>query len=508
MVYFSSNYRFFQGIAAGLDASLVFLTDCGTRYRETCISRLIYALKSRPDLIGVTARQRVETPNIFYHPCEKTMIPCLRGEHSGVGSPPCWKCYFAFYLSPAPLQGYEFEATFVLNSALFNLVEAMPVLPGPCQLLDWQRMRRNNVVEEYFNLLFNEDDDQVNPTSPKRKSNRPKGFLTTGTGRPKSARRTRSQNALLSRSESDTSSRSETKTESDDIESNNSETSSGLRVNTRKERNGPATAAPVVKPLTFTEFLRVNMRLAEDRVLSFVTVFSTGYGTKWIPGATFFYEPEVNFSTLLTQRRRWINGTVASFLYFFSSTRARQRIYGGFFDSHKAGKSMRLVDILWSLSLVQSFFSLLSPSVFATALYTSLIELDKLADGDGVDVFANFMKPKRAGMVAVVFLLVYILWVIRAFTAKGGKISEGACICVVLFGVIMVLPIYASIIWSFSVSQLYFVHYVILFAVFAPVVVSFFQSITSALLYLKYMPYFMMMSIFFLVFIPSYSYAR
>jgi hypothetical protein len=26
------------------------------------------------------------------------------------------------------------------------------------------------------------------------------------------------------------------------------------------------------------------MRLAEDRILSFVSVFSTGYGTKWVPG--------------------------------------------------------------------------------------------------------------------------------------------------------------------------------------------------------------------------------
>ena len=54
--------------------------------------------------------------------------------------------------------------------------------------------------------------------------------------------------------------------------------------------------------MSFTEFLRVNMRLAEDRVLSFVTVFSTGFGTKWIPGATFYYEPEVTFGSLLTQR--------------------------------------------------------------------------------------------------------------------------------------------------------------------------------------------------------------
>ncbi len=90
---------------------------------------------------------------------------------------------------------------------------------------------------------------------------------------------------------------------------------------------------PEAPDLTLTEFLRVNMRLAEDRVLSFVLVFCTGFGTKWVPGATFYYSPEVTFQTLLTQRRRWINGTVASYFYFFTSQRARLRVQGGFFVS-------------------------------------------------------------------------------------------------------------------------------------------------------------------------------
>jgi len=104
------------------------------------------------------------------------------------------------------------------------------------------------------------------------------------------------------------------------------------------------------------------MRLAEDRILSFVCVFSTGMGTKWITGATFFYQPEIRLQNLLTQRyvrlflhatsslfnvyvniyiniifrifgrRRWINGTFASFAFFFVSGRARSRVSGGFFD--------------------------------------------------------------------------------------------------------------------------------------------------------------------------------
>ncbi len=156
----------------------------------------------------------------------------------------------------------------------------------------------------------------------------------------------------------------------------------------------------------FTEFLRVNMRLAEDRILSFVCVFSTGYGTKWIPGATFFYQPEIRWQTLLTQRRRWLNGTFASFLFFFNSKRAKSRISGGMFDSHKAGESMgsnvwlmvldlcssliyfsltgkniRFVNALWSLQLMQLLLVLVAPAVFGSSSYIGIHDSARIWPG-------------------------------------------------------------------------------------------------------------------------------
>lgn len=59
----NSHHWFFQGVCVGLNASLVFLTDCGTSFNETCLARMVYELRMRKDLIGVTARQRVELPN-------------------------------------------------------------------------------------------------------------------------------------------------------------------------------------------------------------------------------------------------------------------------------------------------------------------------------------------------------------------------------------------------------------------------------------------------------------
>ena len=46
----------------------------------------------------------------------------------------------SWWFSPAPLQGFEFESTFLLSAAMFTMVGALPVLPGPCQLAWWKHI--------------------------------------------------------------------------------------------------------------------------------------------------------------------------------------------------------------------------------------------------------------------------------------------------------------------------------------------------------------------------------
>ena len=96
---------------------------------------------------GATARQRVALPNDYFHPCEDSDISFLKGDHSVSGRKPCWRCYVCYFCSSAPLQGFEFEASLIVNSAIFNIVEVMPVMPGPCQLLNWKEMKRFKVGE-------------------------------------------------------------------------------------------------------------------------------------------------------------------------------------------------------------------------------------------------------------------------------------------------------------------------------------------------------------------------
>jgi len=241
----------------GMDP-VIFMTDCGTRYDQTCLCSLAIELLSRRDLVGVTGRQRVDEPNTTFHSCEHNIIFCCKcgKAHSGVVlSDNCAYCWFSYLLSPAPLQGFEFEATMVLNSAPFNIIEAMPVLPGPCQMFKWEKMRQAKIVEKYFLLLVTPEtvhESYIN------KYDTPSGYIANEEG------------SILSEDRINT-------------------VKSGL-LTVRKEMG------------TFDTLLKSNLRLAEDRVLSFLVVFGTGMGTKWVPGATFMYEPEIQFNKLLEQR--------------------------------------------------------------------------------------------------------------------------------------------------------------------------------------------------------------
>jgi hypothetical protein len=300
----NSHQWFFDSICEALDTKVhfAFLTDCGTSYNVTCLARLVYELYFKNDLIGVTARQRVETPNLFFHPCEDTPFSLLKNDHTEMGDArPCWRCWAAFFLSPAPLQGFEFEATLIMNSAMFNLVEALPVMPGPCQLLNWRKMKRFKVVDEYFNLLFKGESTKKIPKLPKRyrTMSRPSSIASpvppSGKKSPTNNKNNNNKspsdqeeqsnfNPILSSSNDSASPQitphSKSNSESD-IETGHSPVSIAKKEKEKKKKFDPH--APVAV-FTFTEFLRVNMRLAEDRILSFVCVFSTGYGTKWIPG--------------------------------------------------------------------------------------------------------------------------------------------------------------------------------------------------------------------------------
>ena len=71
------------------------------------------------------------------------------------------------------------------------------------------------------------------------------------------------------------------------------------------------------KPNSLDDVLSANLRLAEDRVISYLIILrSPSAGrtvTSWVPTAEFYFECEETLRELVLQRRRWLNGTLAGY---------------------------------------------------------------------------------------------------------------------------------------------------------------------------------------------------
>lgn len=228
-----------------------------------------------------------------------------------------------------------------------------------------------------------------------------------------------------------------------------------------------------------------------------------------LKGATFFYQPEIRWESLLTQRRRWLNGTFASFLFFFNSQRAHSRVLGGMFDSHKAGKNIRFVNALWALQLVQLALVLIAPAVFGSAVYIGALDC-----GHRLPVLFSWATrtiygPVRGAELWVgVFLALYATWSVRSFFAPKGRMPELVCQGLAVLGFLFMFPVYFAVWAEIFTVGVDLVDGLVISSLLLPVVIALAQSATSAALYVAYLPWFLFLILFFLVFIPSYSFAR
>ena len=254
----------------------VFLTDCGTIFNLDCIHELIENLfTQKSKIIAVTAKQQVMNQHkrrqIIEYPSwsplkqQKNLFNYIFDE-------------IYWWLSPAPLQGFEFESSYLLNISMFSLIKLLPVLPGPCQMIWWPHLDKQNssntILDTYFKHL------------------------------------------------------------NMDINNEN--------------------------------LIRVNTILAEDRLLSFSLILnSQNLKTIWIKSATFYYEPMTSWVKLLSQRRRWINGTISTYLYYLLDKNGISEIASSGLANNKT------IKFFWFIQLYQSLLQIFSPSFFSMAIYES-----------------------------------------------------------------------------------------------------------------------------------------
>ena len=341
---FNSHLLFFS-LCYLQKPDLVFLTDTGTLYESDCISKLIdYLYKKHYKIIAVTARQKVMDESTRY---QIKRYPIWSRNYRKLW---CIEKFFKniyWWISPAPLQGFEFESSFLINTAMFNLFGALPVLPGPCQLIWWShlesfKINNESVLDMYFRHL------NMN------------------------------------------------------IENSN--------------------------------IIKINTLLAEDRILSFAMVFRTyNLKTMWVPGTSFSYEPMMTWETLLGQRRRWINGTISTYIYYLLTEKGQDEF------SMSGIENKNYLTILWSIQLYQSLLQVLSPGFFTLSFFESLLQINKkypflfskiVYSLYGYEINAVILLP-------TLYFLFYLSWVFLSLTI--GK--KPKCLHKILY-IIIIEPIY------------------------------------------------------------------
>lgn len=152
---FNSHLLFFS-LCYIQKPDMVFLTDAGTLFDSDCLYKLVdYLFKKHLKVIGVTAKQKVMSENVRE---QIQNYPSWSKRYKKVNLLFYLIKNFEWWMSPAPLQGYEFESSFILQTAMFNLIGALPVLPGPCQLIWWSylelyKVKNDGVLDMYFRHL-------------------------------------------------------------------------------------------------------------------------------------------------------------------------------------------------------------------------------------------------------------------------------------------------------------------------------------------------------------------
>jgi uncharacterized membrane protein YgcG len=179
------------------------------------------------------------------------------------------------------------------------------------------------------------------------------------------------------------------------------------------------------------------------------------------------------------------------------------------FDSHKAGKNIRFINALWALQLVQLVLVLIAPAVFASAIYIGALDCaNRLPFAFGWATWPVFWKFGGAEIWVTIFLTIYSIWSFRSFYAFKGRMPEIVCQSLAIVGFVFMFPVYYAVWSEIFTKGVNVVDGLVICSLLLPIVIALAQSATSAALYIGYLPWFLFLILFFLVFTPSYSFAR
>ena len=178
-----------------------------------------------------------------------------------------------------------------------------------------------------------------------------------------------------------------------------------------------------------------NLRIAEDRVLSFYSV--TKASQKYMafnPLAVFYFEAETDIQRLMLQRRRWINGSVAGYIYLAILK---------FFDFSLRWDTSYIRKIyVWILLMCQLCTYLmvgLSPGISLKIFYY------------GIDYFVNYYDLDLDLELMGLFVLIWTIYIAHVMVHHQKKFN------LALIYILLSLSILTSIVTFASLSHYAFI---------------------------------------------------
>lgn len=191
--------------------------------------------------------------------------------------------------------------------------------------------------------------------------------------------------------------------------------------------------------------------LAEDRVLSYAAVMKPppehqSVHTAFVPNALFYFEAETDAVKLFNQRRRWINGTIAGYIWLLTYARG---LWGQSLCSVR-GLSAILQLLMVGVQLIMYACVALAPVLWMIGLSYSSDALPNVL----YDVFGPALPYLPWG-----YLVLYVLFVIRHTESRRRVDGWDALVIHVftLFNALIVFFIFACLVsgWQSQFSATY-----------------------------------------------------
>jgi len=170
-------------------------------------------------------------------------------------------------------------------------------------------------------------------------------------------------------------------------------------------------------PAEKTGWIQGNLKLAEDRVLSYAAVLKTKRPAfmSFVTSAVFFFESEGKLSMLIKQRRRWINGTVAGYIWLLSE------LWG------KSSLSIFRFIYIYTLILIQLITYI--GAFFGPALIFSCLHWSFNYVGEALLHYDNY----DSDIANSITLIMWFIWVLHIVHHSGKDSYNGLLFFTLIF---------------------------------------------------------------------------